>query len=280
MLPCTLIVAALGRSLSAFEPTTVDVVQFNITIKELPAALEPKECQIRAHILAAAKIWIDLVDAKPCAIDIVFSVRDEVDGDPVKLGYGKSVASSRFNDEHRVGKIVSEQGLASELRTGRDPNGDAPDVDICFQTAYVLREFWWDPDPTARKKPVPSGKLDAMSAILHEFGHALAFNGWIAPKNGQLDGDFMSTYDRWVVWKEGDFFFQGPNAMKAFGKPIRLAHTVNNYHHVGEERAGISTETALENDLMTGYHFHWGKRYSVTPIDIAILADCGIPLKK
>jgi len=42
MLPCALIVAAFGGSLSAFEPTTVDTVQFNITIRELPAALAPK----------------------------------------------------------------------------------------------------------------------------------------------------------------------------------------------------------------------------------------------
>src|SRR5208282_4760680 len=173
-----------------------------------------------------------------------------------------------------------EQGWASLLRTGRHLNNEQSDVEIAFQTAYVMREFWWDPDPTARTAPVPSGRLDALSVILHELGHAMAFNGWIDPQSGKLSGRYMSTYDRWVQWDGRDFHFDGPNATKIYGKPILLAHTVNNYHHLGEERADVPTDLLLRNDLMTGYHFQWARRYSVSPLDIAILKDCGIQTKK
>jgi hypothetical protein len=255
-------------------------VKLDVTIQGLPAQLGPKEPLIRNHILCAARTWTDLVDAKPCSIEIVFHIEDVVDGDAKKLGHGKSVVSHAFEGERKDDKLVSEQGLAAELRTGKDPNGDAPDVDICFQTAYVLREFWWDPDPATRKHSVPSDKLDAQSAILHELGHALAFNGWRDHETGKLEGTHMSTYDRWVECDGRDFWFKGPAALKAHGKPVLLAHTVNNYHHVGEERDDVKRERVLQDDVMTGYHFQWGKHYVVGPIDVAILEDCGIPLKK
>jgi len=254
--------------------------QFTISIKDLPAALAPLQVLIKTHLLTAAKMWTEVIESKPCSIEIVFSIRDVVEGDSKKLGYGKSNVAATFGDERINGKFVSEQGLASELRTGHDPNNKEPDVEICFQSAYVMSEFWWDPDPTARKEVVPPRKLDALSVILHEFGHALAFNGWIDPKSGNLAGSHMSTYDRYVLWDGHDFFFQGPAATKIYGKPILLARSLNNYHHLGDKRSDIPTDSVLQNDLMTGYNFQWGKRYSVTLLDIAILKDCGIQTRK
>src|SRR5688500_6214611 len=67
---------------SVADASPVSDVQFNVTITELPPALLPKKEQIREHILAAAKMWTDAVEAKPCSIEIVCSVRDVVEGDP------------------------------------------------------------------------------------------------------------------------------------------------------------------------------------------------------
>lgn len=141
-------------------------------------------------------------------------------------------------------------------------------------------EFWWDPDLRARSAPVPAGKLDALSVVLHELGHALAFNGWIDPKTGRLGGTHVSTFDQWVRWDGRDFFFHGPAAVRVHGKPVPLGRTVNNYHHVGEERPGVAPDAGLRADLMTGYRFQWATRYSVTPLDVAILKDCGLPTKE
>jgi hypothetical protein len=125
---------------------------------------------------------------------------------------------------------------------------------------------------------VPGDKLDAMSVLLHELGHALAFNGWIDPRTGRNDGSFASTYDRWVTFDGTDFFFNGPAATKAWGRPVPLAKTNNNYHHVCDKPAG--RDAPLKADLMNGVVLEYGKRYAIGDLDLAILADCGIPIAK
>jgi hypothetical protein len=177
------------------------------------------------------------------------------------------------------GKRLAEQGWASLLRTGKRARGNGPDVEVGFQAAYVLREFWWDPDPYARVAPVPPGKLDALSVILHELGHAIAFNGWRDPRDGELRRASISTFDRWVRFDGRDFTFHGPTTLAVYGRPVILARTVNNYHHVGEERGGVPFDERLRDDLMTGYHLQFARRYSITPLDQAILRDCGFLTK-
>ena len=66
-----------------------------------------------------------------------------------------------------------EQGAASEVLTGLDPNGAATDATIRIGTGYLTNELWFDPNAFARTAPVPSNKIDAESAFLHEMGHIL-----------------------------------------------------------------------------------------------------------
>lgn len=253
---------------------TASNVQFTVKIEELPAAFVPQEALIRTHIVTAATMWSDLVVSKPCKVDVAFGIRDVVENDPHRLGFGKSTGAISFGKD-ATGRPLFEQGWASLLRTGKHAKDGEPDIRIEFQTAYVLREFWWDPDPSARRAIVPPGKLDALSVTLHELGHAMAFNGWIDPKSGKM-GHGLSTYDQNVRWDGKDFYFDGPNAKRVYGRPILLGHTVNNYHHLGDERPGVALDVLLKNDLMTAYHLQWAKRYSISPLDIAILKDCGI----
>ncbi len=62
-------------------------------------------------------------------------------------------------------------------------------------------------------------------------------------------------------------------------KPCQI-RTLNNYHHLGDERPDVPNDMVLRNDLMTGYHLQWATRYSVTPLDPAILKDCSIQTKR
>jgi hypothetical protein len=280
LLTCALLALGVLRCVPATTSSPPGEVRFKVAIERLPAALAPQQALIRTHVLTAARMWTDWVDSKPCEIRILFAIRDVVEGDPEKLGYGKSTRSFSFGQAPQAGKIVAEQGWASLLRHGRPASGEGSDVEIGFQSAYVIREFWWDPDPSARTAPVPPRRLDALSVILHELGHALAFNGWIDPKSGKNAGSHISTYDRWVRWDGRDFRFFGPSAAEVYGGPILLARTLNNYHHLGEARAAAATDPRLRDDLMTGYHLQWAKRYAVSPLDLAILKDCGIPTKK
>lgn len=284
------LLAALGFMAAGPSPSTAvpgqklsdtDDVKISVTLGSLPEELAKQEDLVKRNITEAVRLWVEVLDCHPDAsFEVSFKIEDVVAGDPAKLGFGKSAVSTDFNDEKKDGKLVKEQGMAAELRTGRDPNGDQPDIEICLQTAYVKREFWWDPEPEKRRKRAPAGKLDAVSVMLHELGHALAFNGWLDQKTGALHDSVMSTYDRHVVVKDGDFFFHGPEAVKIWRKPIPLAKLNNNYHHVGDKGPRLRTPQKLTEDLMTGYDFAWATKYEITPLDIAILKDCGLPVKK
>jgi len=162
------------------------------------------------------------------------------------------------------------------MRTGNDPNGDEPDVELVLQPDY-MRTLWWDPQPDQRRARVPGDKLDAVTVLTHELGHALAFNGWVDPVSGVPDPKSASTYDRWVTFDRNDFFFNGPTAVRLWGRPVPLAKTRNNYHHVCDVAQG--PQAKLKDALMNGITFEYGRRYPITPMDLAIVADCGIPLR-
>ena len=247
-------------------------VEYSVTT-DLPPEYKAAEPVIRANLETAARAWSDFVDAKPCRIEITLHLdRAAASG----RGSGRSAVSARLGDERHAGLLVSEQGWASMMRTGKDPNGEKPDLEVIFEPDY-FKTLWWDPRPDLRTDRVPSGKLDAYSVVLHEFGHALAFNGWLDPKTGEIPGEFVSSYDRHVRYDGKNFFFVGPQAVKLWGGPVPLARTNNNYHHVCETPTG--RDALLKVDLMNGIVMQYGQRYDVTLLDLAILYDCGIPMK-
>lgn len=275
------IIAMITGAACALEPPKTTRPPITVTIGNLPVELKKQQDLVKRHVIEAVGLWTDKIECNPSAsLEVSFTIEDVVAGDPAKLGFGKSAVTASFNDEKLDGRGVKEQGMASELRTGRDPNGDSPDIEICLQTAYVKREFWWDPEPEKRRKRAPAGKLDAMSVLLHETGHALAFNGWNDQKTGDRNASVISTYDRNVIMKEGEFYFNGLEALKLWrDKQIPLGRVNNNYHHLGDKRPGLRMPPKLMEDLMTGYNFAWQTKYEISPLDVAILKDCGIKVR-
>jgi hypothetical protein len=81
-----------------------------------------------------------------------------------------------------------------------------------------------------------------------------------------------------VTFDGKNFFFNGPNTIKLYGRPIPLAHSNTNYHHVAEKNE--TTNPTLTTDLMNGITLEWGRRYYISPLDVAILSDCGLEPKK
>jgi hypothetical protein len=247
-------------------------VRFEIQIRNLPADLKSSEENIRENILVAAEMWTSLVVTKSSSIEIEFKFQPW----PAR-GAGRSLTAVPFGGEKVNGMSLLEEGMPHELRTGNDPNGSSPDVEVILDPEYA-KTIWWDPKPRTRKRPMSINKLDAVSVIAHELGHAMGFNGRIDPKSGQPTNGEISTYDRWVEFDGKNFFFNGPAATKAFGKKIPLSKTQNNYHHFGEP--GPKLDRKLKDALMNGIFMEYGKRYFVTDLDIAVLSDCGLELKK
>jgi len=244
-------------------------IAVEVTVKPLAAEFQPLQAEIRAHIVAATQAWARHFETRPCTLTVEFSIRDWL-----ARGAGRSLVSVPFQAEMIDGKDLSEEGAAHKIRTGIDPNGKAPDIEIYFDPGY-FRTLWFDPDPATRAARMPDRnehKLDAYSVILHELGHAFGFNGFRDQKNGALPGKFMSLYDRWVIFDGQNFFFNGPSARNLYGRPVPLARTNNNYHHVADTRA----DPKLAEDLMNGITLDWSRRYEISLLDIAILNDCGL----
>ena len=161
-------------------------VQFQLTIEPLPGDFAKLEPVIREHILTAAQMWVDHVECKPCAIEIIFRLQ------PWNArGFGHSLAGVPI-EEKVNGRPLVEEGWGARTAHGRRSQrlGSTPDVEMAFDPEY-FKTLWWDPHPNSRHAVVPKDKLDAMSVVLHELGHAIAFNGRLDPKTGKSkDGSF------------------------------------------------------------------------------------------
>lgn len=186
---------------------------------------------------------------------------------------GRSFTAAYVRTE--AGINIYEQGAGHEVRTGTDPNAALPDIEINISPNYLMNELWFDPDPARQTAPVPNNRTDAISVFRHELGHALAFNGWRNGTTGQLPGPYQSTFDERVVFTAGNLFFTGTRAQRRYGGP--LAVTYGNYGHLGNTPPRPGAD--LIPDMMNGIVYNRGTRYQVTPLDVAITGDVGLPVR-
>ncbi len=191
---------------------------------------------------------------------------------------GRSLGSG-FVDWRDDGVSLWQQGAAHELLTGIDVNGAEPDVEFNIGIdGYLQTELWFDPDPALRLADVPADRTDAFSVLLHEWGHALGFNGWMDGASGVLPGDYASTFDTLVSPRLGDagltLYFAGPHSLELFGAPVPLSF--GNHGHIGNADGRDGAQ--LLGDLMNGESFSRGTRYAISDLDLAMLADMGVPI--
>lgn len=197
-------------------------------------------------------------------VDILFN-------DSIARATGRSAVSSFVTQ--RNGLIIAEQGMAAEVRTGIDPNGSAADVEFVFNSDYLQNELWFDPAPNSANPVIPANRTDAYSVLLHEFGHALTFNGWQNSFDGSYQDQFRSTYDELKVFDGDNFFFIGENAMSLYGGPVPV--TYGNSTHLGNQAPRPGADL-VPDDLMNGELFRRGFRYGISELNWAIVADTGL----
>lgn len=220
---------------------------------------------IAANVRAAGAEWASAFGATGTA---AIAVRVDFGANPTATG--SSVTSRYVGRDSSSGIAVYEQGAASRLK-GDAPPSSGGDIRITIGASYLTSELWFDPAPATPGEAVPASKTDAYSVFLHELGHAYAFNGW-RDADGALPGDYQSSFDRWVVRRGGDLFFEGPRAVLAYGGPVPL--TRGNYVHLGNA-AGLPGDDLIA-DLMGGVSFLRGTRYAIGALDLAIAADAGL----
>jgi hypothetical protein len=295
----TALACAIALGLFAATPARA-AVSFNTTFDASADMLTPEEREaIVWHVQAAGTRWTDAVHAPlPSLIEIQISIADI----PTANGASASTALIDTID----GRETYEQGVAHELFYNEDPTGPGPDGLITFGLDYLRNELWFDPDPFARTAPVPADRTDAMSTILHEFGHIIAYNGWADLATGEPPDTYWSIWDSWMAPGSAPVF-AGPAAVSAWGSAPAL--TIGNINHWGNPPPGIGVSVArcvpapvawrwnapvpptcsappsadrprgvtgdanLIGELMNGVVFYRGTRYDISPLDRAVLQD-------
>ncbi|MBD2494355.1 Calx-beta domain-containing protein [Nostoc sp. FACHB-280] len=250
----------------AIEKSDPDVLNFNITFNDPLGKFSAYYSAIKSNILAAGANWDNYITGN-ASLEILVNFSN-----PNPTATGRSLASSFVYNNGTLS--VYEPGAISEIRTGVDPNGATPDIEFNFNPDYLVNELWFDPDPVARTTTVPINKTDAVSLLLHEFGHVFGFNAWKDNFDATLSGNYQSTFDEKIVFDGSNFFFVGKQATSVYGSPVPL--TFGNITHVGNDasRPGVN----LVGDLMNGVIFYRGVRYNISPLDVAILKDAGVPI--
>jgi hypothetical protein len=177
---------------------------------------------------------------------------------------------------------VIEPTALTQARTGVNPNGSGPVIELEFNARDYLPHVWFDPSGAARSGRVPAGHADFLSVALHETLHALGFQGY-----RQIDGagygslsSTESNFDALTSFTNGILYFRGPLATAIYGGPVPLTTvgsnetlSSQNFYHLGNPagRPGAN----LSGDIMNGMVFQYGTRYTPSKLDLAILADLG-----
>lgn len=221
------------------------------------------------HAELAGETWSQYMPAGKGSIQVEVDIEQVSDN----RGGGGSATTQFLKTTH--GLSIYEQGAAYEIRTGTDPNGSTPDIYIQLDPDYINTLFI-DPDPLTRTDPIPHNKTDDMSVFIHELGHALAFNGWRDWTTGALPAsvNYESTFDALVSTVGTVSYFNGADAEGLYGGPVPL--TAGNLYHVGNNAP--LPGSSLIPDLMNGVVFDYQTRYSISPLDLAVLKDVGLPV--
>lgn len=186
------------------------------------------------------------------------------------IGSGGRLSARSFGTT-RVRDNVFDQTATARLRYGDAPTPGG-DIELNIDGDYLAGSLWFDPAPAERAtsaKPVPKNKVDAYSAILHELGHAFFWNGFRNELTGAPSAD-LSVFDTLVtVDGSGQAWFTGPGTVAFLGGPLPL--TRGNLYHVGN-KSGPGADLVADQ-LMNGEEFAFGKRYFMSDLDRAVVAD-------
>lgn len=193
------------------------------------------------------------------------------------------------NDRFDAGdRVLAAPGTLIELRTGRDPNGDEPDILVTVSEELLADgAFFID---TALTRDVPSDRFDLYTVLLHEIGHGLGFSALrdgdggfpsqsFGPPGGRFEADILTRLDQFTGEDAaGRPVFEGAASVAAYGAPIPLEFTTgepgSDFSHFLSGQAEGRPPSDLRAGLLSPFVFR-GERSEIGALEIAVLEDLG-----
>ena len=223
-----------------------------------------------ADLQQAADDWAShLAGQGTLTVDLQFAALPSgvlADGAP-----DSNVASGKVLD----GRSLETPSTLYEMQTGthlpsiqKSQGGSGSDIDVRVSTAVLTQLY------TGLDGKVPGKDYDAVSLFEHEIDHGLGENGFISSSGTR--GSVETTYDHYVaIGADGSAVFTGPEARLVNGGDVVLSTLDNgeNYYHVADGTADPNA-----NDLMSGLGLPPGVTRDISQLDVAILADSGVPV--
>jgi hypothetical protein len=244
-------------------------VNYTVSFDDPDGTYSAYYSEIETDVLGAGAAW-----SKYLIGNTTISLQIDFDDEPTASGASSTTQFVGTNGDFNV----FAQGAGYKVATGEDPGVDVDGV-INIGTSYLQNDLWFDPDPYSRTAPVPDNMNDAVSVFIHELGHIFAFNGWRDGETGELPGNYESPFDEDVVTEDTaggtTSFFTGANAETVYGGPVPM--TFGDYPHFGNEPPRPGSDL-INNELMNGVVFFFGQRYYISPLDLAVLEDVGVPV--
>lgn len=236
---------------------------YSVTVSDPSAALGRKKSAFLANLDGAIAQW-----KKNLVMKGNLKILVQITSVPTGLEGASASNIFRF---YSNSVPVYEESAAYTIRTGLNVNASAYDLIINADPGFLANVAWYDPHPLQRTDPVPSNRVDLVSLLTHELGHAFGINGFINQTTLSFVG-YMSLFDTMIAVSGGQPVFTGPSAVVAYGGPLPL--TPGDVYHYG-----TASTPELIYDLMNGVNFYYGTRYWVGPLERAMMKDMGQSLR-
>jgi hypothetical protein len=241
---------------------------YTITVNDPTAAAD--DALISQNLTAALNAWGVYLSGRG-TLDVTVGVEATSGASSRELASGGSTVSIGVAMDGA--RTVYRSGVDYELASGRDPNGSTADAEIDLNPTN-LKSLFFSSTPGAGSPP--AGTYDGLSILEHELGHIFGIDGFRDTGTGALPADRESNWDLLVQVSGRTAAFYGPTAVAVYGGPIPVTTTFDSgeaYYHFAN-----SPTDAASTDLMSGTGLPAGVVRTISPLDVAALADVGAPL--
>ena len=287
---------------------TIDLIQHTATVLESDYSLRVND---NAHRITTDQLKALMADARYAAddwfshftnkgkIDIEINIAKLTPDHPANGKPGIYVPDhtetiDTVNGPFNIHQVwnVQQAGTLIEMKTGVDPNGEAPDMIINIDPDFLKGAFL-APDPNFQEhshdtRGVPrNDQADMINFLLHEMGHGFGIGSDRNTDTGDLPRQVTpglisyteTTFDKFIeIHSDGSAWFTGANAEQVYGGPVPVTTLKNGeqYEHFGNESVWNRYDAA--HDVMSGVGIANGYRYDITDLDIAVMKDIGAPV--